>query len=41
MIFGFEMKSKPHYSVAQTMPSDQPESHWVERGVAMLTQLDD
>eukprot|EP01038_Epipyxis_sp_PR26KG_P004763 gene4763-6681_t len=23
------------------MPSNQPENHWVERGVAMLTQLDD
>lgn len=23
------------------MPSTVPESHWVERGVAMLTQLDD
>jgi dynein heavy chain, axonemal len=23
------------------VPSAQPESHWVERGVAMLTQLDD
>ena len=24
-----------------SMPSNRPESHWVERGVAMLTQLDD
>jgi len=30
-----------NYVMSIRIPSEQPENHWIERGVALLTQLDD
>jgi dynein heavy chain len=30
-----------NYVMSIKLPTDQPQSHWIKRGVAMLTQLDD
>jgi hypothetical protein len=30
-----------HWLISTQVPSDVPPEHWVQRGVAMLSQLDD